>query len=164
MADDDDEEEVLSYEDEDDEDEDDEEEEELDKSAAMVLWTKRSAFFLGVCGFVVMFLLSFDFENYLDTKMVLISFTKGMCAALLFWLAGLIIGNIFLKGLITDIPVDQNHLIDGGILQRIYMYQQKLNYDMDGNVIQIDPRNDTIVTTKSARIKKNPEESKEKKK
>ncbi|MDR2694294.1 MAG: efflux RND transporter permease subunit [Chitinispirillales bacterium] len=140
----------------DDYDEDDEDEEEQpDKAAAMVLWTKRLAFFLGVCAFVVMFLLSYDFESYLDAKMLVIAMIKGLCAALLFWMAGLIIGNIFLKGLVTDIPVDQNHLIDGGILQRIYLYQQRLNYDMDGNIIQIDPRNDTIVKTKSARIKKN---------
>jgi hypothetical protein len=138
-----------------DEDEDEDEEDELpDKSAAMVLWTKRMAFFLGCCAFFVMFMLSFDFEDYLNTKMIVISMIKGLCAALLFWIAGLIIGNIFLKGLVTDVPVDQNHLIDGGILQRIYMYQQRLNYDMDGNIIQIDPRNDTIVKTKSARIKK----------
>jgi hypothetical protein len=158
MAEDDDDDYVPDY---DEDDEEEEEEDELpDKAAAMVLWTKRVAFFLGACAFVVMLLLSYDFENYLDSKMALIAMIKGMCAALLFWLAGLIIGNIFLKGLITGIPVDQNHLIDGGVLQRIYMYQQQLNYDMDGNVIQIDPRNDTIVTTKSARIKKHPEEDK----
>jgi hypothetical protein len=138
-----------------DDDDDDMEEEELpDKAAAMVLWTKRSAFFLGFCAFVVMFLLSYDFENYLDTMMITVAAIKGVGAALIFWLAGLIIGNIFLKGLVTDIPVDQNHLVDGGILQRIYLYQQRLNYDMDGNIIQIDPRNDTIVKTKSARLKK----------
>jgi hypothetical protein len=150
------------YED-DDEDEDEEEEEDLsDKAAAMVLWTKRSAFALGACAFFVMFALSFDFENYLDTMMIVTTMIKASCAALLFWIAGLIIGNIFLKGLVTDVPVDQNHLIDGGILQRIYMYQQRLNYDMDGNIIQIDPRNDTIVKTKSARIKKNDDEDKNK--
>jgi len=141
--------------DDEDEDEDEDEEELTDKAAAMVLWTRRSAFFLGACAFVVMFLLSFDFEDYMDTMMIVIAVIKGAGAALLFWMAGLIIGNIFLKGLVTDIPVDQNHLIEGGILQRIYMYQQRLNYDMDGNIIQIDPRNDTIVKTKSARIKKN---------
>jgi hypothetical protein len=147
-------------EDDDDLDDDDEEEEEQpDKSAPMVLWTKRTAFFLGVCAFAVMFLLSYDFTNYLETKMIIIAFVKGLCAGLLFWLAGLIIGNIFLRGLVTDVPVDQTHLIDGGILQRIYLYQQRLNYDMDGNVIQIDPRNDTIVKTKTARVKKNQESS-----
>jgi len=145
----------MAYDDDEDEDDDEEEEEEQpDKAAAMVLWTKRSAFFLGACAFIVMFLLSYDYENYLDTMMIVIAVIKGLCAALLFWIAGLIIGNIFLKGLVTDIPVDQTHLIDGGILQRIYLYQQRLNYDMDGNIIQIDPRNDTIVKTKSARIKK----------
>jgi len=140
--------------DDEDEDDEDEDEEQLDKSAAMVLWTKRTAFFLGFCAFIVMFLLSYDFEHYQDAKMIVIAVVKGLCASLLFWIAGLIIGNIFLKGLVTDIPVDQNHLIDGGILQRIYMYQQRLNYDMDGNIIQIDPRNDTIIKTRSARIKK----------
>jgi hypothetical protein len=153
-----DEEEDYAVDDEDDDEE--EEEEEFDKSAAMVMWTKRSAFFLGACAFIVMFLLSFDFENYQDMTMVLIAVIKGLCAALLFWIAGLIIGNIFLRGLVTGVPVDQNHLIEGGILQRIYMYQQRLNYDMDGNIIQIDPRNDTIVKTKSARIKKQDDEKK----
>jgi hypothetical protein len=138
----------------DDDDDELDEEEQPDKAAAMVLWTKRSAFFLGSCAFAVMFLLSYDFENYLDTTMITVAAIKGIGAALIFWLAGLIIGNIFLKGLVTDIPVDQTHLVDGGILQRIYLYQQRLNYDMDGNIIQIDPRNDTIIKTKSARLKK----------
>ncbi|MDR0331481.1 MAG: hypothetical protein LBH93_07230 [Chitinispirillales bacterium] len=137
-------------------DELDDGEEHVNKASAMVLWTKRSAFFLGFCAFVVMFLLSYDFENYFDTKVIAIAMIKGLGAGLLFWVAGLIIGNIFLKGLVTDVPVDQNHLVDGGILQRIYLYQQRLNYDMDGNVIQIDPRNDTIVKNKTAKVKKDP--------
>jgi len=145
---------------EDDEEEEEDEDDLSDKAAAMVLWTKRTAFFLGACAFIVMFLLSYDFGNYQDTKMIIIAAVKGACAALLFWIAGLIIGNIFLRGLVTGIPVDQSHLIDGGILQRIYLYQQRLNYDMDGNIIQIDPRNDTIVKTKSARIKKNDDKDK----
>ena len=138
-------------------DEDDEDgEEHVNKASSMIRWTGRSAFFLGFCAFVVMFLLSYDFENYFDSKMIIIATVKGMGAGLLFWIAGLIIGNIFLKGLVTDVPVDQNHLVDGGILQRIYLYQQRLNYDMDGNVIQIEPRNDTIVKSKTAKAKKDP--------
>ncbi|MCL2219382.1 MAG: hypothetical protein FWC23_05515 [Chitinispirillia bacterium] len=132
-----------------DEDEDEEEisgeEASRSKAAAMVLWTKRLAFFLGFCAFVVMFLVSYDFENYFDTMVIVIATMKGFAASLVFWLVGLILGNIFLKGLITDIPVNHEHLIDGGLLQRIYLYQQRLNYDQDGNVIQVDPRTDTIV-------------------
>jgi hypothetical protein len=123
------------------------------KAAAMVIWTIRSAFFLGFCAFIVMFIISFDFDNYLEARSFVIAMIKGLCAGLLFWMAGLVMGNIFLKGLITDIPVDQSHLVDGGVLQRIYLYQQRLNYDMDGNVIQIDPRTETIVK-KSAKGKK----------
>ncbi|MDR2578366.1 MAG: hypothetical protein LBC70_06095 [Chitinispirillales bacterium] len=123
------------------------------KASAMVIWTKRSAFFLGFCAFIVMFMLSFDFENYLEARSFAIAMVKGFCAGLLFWTAGLIMGNIFLKGLIADIPVDQSHLVDGGVLQRVYLYQQRLNYDMDGNVIQVDPRTDTIVK-KSVKSKK----------
>jgi len=118
------------------------------KTHAMILWTRRSAFFLAFCAFIAMFLMSFDFRAYSDVKMIIIAAIKGLGAALLFWLAGLIIGNIFLKGLITDVPADQEHLLDGGLLQRIYLYQERLNHDMDGNVIQIDPVNDMIVRKK----------------
>jgi hypothetical protein len=122
-----------------------EEEMSANKASEMIQWTRRLAFLLGFSAFIVMFLVSYDFENYFDTKVIIISSVKGLGAALLFWIAGLIIGNIFLRGLVTDIPVNQEHLVDGGLLQRIYLYQQRLNYDQDGNVIQVDPRTDTIV-------------------
>jgi len=136
--------------DEDEDDDDDDDEARKDavskvKAAGMLLWTRRLAFFLGFCGFVVMFLVSFDFDDYFNYSVIIIATVKGLGTAMLFWMAGLIIGNIFLKGLITDIPVDQDHLLEGGMLQRIYLYQQLLNYDQDGNVIQVDPRTDTIV-------------------
>ena len=142
----------MAYNDDDENDDDDDllkkaEEEAAcaEKAAAMVAWTKRCAFFLGFCAFIVMFMLSYDFENYADTKVIVKSIIMGLGAFLLLWVSGLIIGNIFLRGLITDIPVEHEHLVDGGILQRIYLYQQRLNYDEDGNVIQVDPRTDTIV-------------------
>jgi len=133
--------------DETDDDDDLREEEEAseNKAAEMIQWTKRLASFLGICAFIAMFLVSYDFENYFDTGVIIKSTIMGLGAALLFWVAGLIIGNIFLRGLVTDIPVSQEHLVDGGLLQRIYLYQQHLNYDQDGNVIQVDPRTDTIV-------------------
>jgi hypothetical protein len=118
------------------------------KTYAMVLWTRRSAFFLAFCAFIAMFLVSFDFGAYSDVKVIIISTVKGLGAALLFWLAGLIIGNIFLKGLITDVPADQEHLLEGGLLQRIYLYQERLNHDMDANVIQVDPVTEMIVRKK----------------
>jgi hypothetical protein len=121
----------------------------VSKTAGMVRWTKRLAFYLGFCAFVVMFLVSYDFADFASGRVIAIATIKGTCAGLLFWIAGLIIGNIFLKGLIADVPVEQSHLVDGGILQRIYLYQQRLNYDADGNVIHIDSRNDTIVRKKA---------------
>jgi len=119
------------------------------KASAMVLWTRRSAFFLAFCAFIAMFLMSFDFGAYSDIKMIIIATIKGLGAALLFWLAGLIMGNILLKGLITDVPADQEHLLDGGLLQRIYLYQERLNHDMDGNIIQIDPVTEMIIRKKA---------------
>jgi hypothetical protein len=121
------------------------EDDNADKAAGMVIWTKRVAFFLGFCAFCVMFIVCFEIKDYANTKMILIAAIKGFSAGLLIWVAGLIIGNIFIKGLVTGVPVDQDHLVDGGLLQRIYLHQQRLNYDHDGNVIQIDSRNDTII-------------------
>ncbi|MDR3011805.1 MAG: hypothetical protein LBU70_01165 [Chitinispirillales bacterium] len=136
-------------------DEDDAQDENSEnKAAAMVVWTKRTAFFLGFCAFIVMFLVSYDFMNFFDTKVIVVSIIKSLCAFLLFWVGGLIIGNILLKGLIADIPVDQAHLVDGGILQRVYLYQQRLNYDLDGNVILVDPRTDQVVRKADMKDKK----------
>jgi len=58
----------------------------------------------------------------------------------MFWLAGLVMGNIFLKSLVSDVPVDPSNLVEGGILQRVYLYQKRLDPYLTGsaNVITID--------------------------
>jgi hypothetical protein len=118
------------------------------RTASMVKWTKRSAFLLGLCAFGVTFLVTFDFDNYFDAGVILSSGIKGMAAGVLFWLSGLVIGNIFLRGLVTDVPVDPSNLVEGGVLQRLYLYQKRLDpYLTDNaNVIQvevpIDPKAD----------------------
>jgi len=118
------------------------------RTASMVKWTKRSAFLLGLCAFGVTFLVSFQYDNYFDAGMILFSGIKGMAAGVLFWLTGLVIGNIFLKGLVTDVPVDPSNLVEGGILQRLYLYQKRLDPYLTGNAnvidveILIDPKKD----------------------
>ena len=116
------------------------------RTASMVKWTKRTAFLLGLCAFGVTFLVSFHYENYMDVGMILSSGIKGMAAGVIFWLAGLVIGNIFLKGLVTDVPVDPSNLIEGGVLQRLYLYQKRLDPYLTGNAnvieveVMIDPK------------------------
>jgi hypothetical protein len=120
------------------------------RTASMVKWTKRTAFLLGLCAFGVTFLVSFDFENYIDVGMILTAGIKGMGAGVLFWLAGLVIGNIFLRGLVTDVPVDPSNLVEGGVLQRLYLYQKRLDpyLTSNANVIEVevlvDPKNNAV--------------------
>ena len=118
------------------------------RTASMVKWTKRSAFLLGLCAFGVTFLVSFDFENYFDAGVILTAGIKGAGAGVIFWLTGLVIGNIFLKGLVADVPVDPSNLVEGGILQRLYLYQKRLDPYLTGNAnvieveVLIDPKKD----------------------
>jgi len=45
--------------------------------------------------------------------------------------------------LVTDVPPDPAHLVEGGILQRIYLYQQSLFPESRGNTLQIKNKGDS---------------------
>jgi len=119
-----------------------------ERTASMVKWTKRTAFLLGLCAFGVTFLVTFQYDNYMDVGMILTAGIKGMAAGVMFWLTGLVIGNIFLKGLVADVPVDPSNLVEGGVLQRLYLYQKRLDPYLSGNAnvieieVLIDPKKD----------------------
>ncbi|MCL2690001.1 MAG: hypothetical protein FWE57_09190 [Chitinispirillia bacterium] len=111
-----------------------------ERTASMVKWTKHTAFLLGLCAFGVTFLVSFQYDNYMDVGMILFCGIKGMGAGVMFWLSGLVIGNIFLKGLVNDVAVDPSNLVEGGVLQRLYLYQKRLDPYLSDNadVIQVE--------------------------
>ncbi|MDR0307731.1 MAG: hypothetical protein LBI42_12965 [Chitinispirillales bacterium] len=112
-----------------------------ERTASMVKWTKRTAALLGLSAFGVTFLVNFEFEIF-EAAPILSAGLKGTAAGVIFWFTGLIVGNIFLKSLVSDVPADPSNLVEGGILQRVYLYQKRLDPYLNGNanVIQVEAK------------------------
>ncbi len=103
----------------------------------IVRWTKRLAMFLAATVFFIILAASYDFTDPYSLHNLVNSSVKALAAGLLFWFAGLIVCDIFLKGIVTDIPTDSSDLVDGGILQRIYLQQHNSDPDGVGNKVVI---------------------------
>ncbi len=92
----------------------------------MMYWIKRMARMLGMLTFFVVFFLGIDPEDPFNANVAAIAFFKGLAGAFLFWLLGFIIADIVVKGLVTDVPTDDNDTVEGGLLQRIHNVQSSL--------------------------------------
>ncbi|MDO5576394.1 MAG: hypothetical protein Q4F84_04890 [Fibrobacter sp.] len=92
----------------------------------MVYWIKKLALILAFFVFFALLFVnlsnldSFEFEN------MIMSVIKSFFGAALFWFTGFIIGDIFLKGIVTDIEHDEMNGLEGGMIQRIDMKKQDL--------------------------------------
>ena len=92
----------------------------------MVFWIKRFATILGLLTFFVVLITNVNYSDPLNVETLLPALIKAFVGATLFWLAGIIVGDILIKNVITDIDTVKDDLIDGGILQRVYDQKVKL--------------------------------------
>lgn len=109
----------------------------------MVRWTKRLARIMAAGAFVVTLLVCYDYVDPYSIGTALSAVIKACISGALFWFAGLIISDILLKGLVSDIQPDPEHLVEGGLLQRIYLHQQSLIPGSRGNSIMIQNNADS---------------------
>jgi hypothetical protein len=86
----------------------------------MIYWIKRTAFILGVGAFFIVFFLGIDFADIFNPETLAVALLKGIAGAALFWTMGFIIGDIVLKGIVTDAQTDENDTAEGGIIQRLH--------------------------------------------
>lgn len=86
----------------------------------MVYWIKKTAFLLGISAFFgILFISMFSSNDPLDIGNILCSIIKGLLGGGLLWFAGFILGDIIFKGILTDVPIDKDNLVEGGLIQRI---------------------------------------------
>jgi hypothetical protein len=45
--------------------------------------------------------------------------------AALLWIVGIVIADILVKGIITDIDIDRKNLVEGGLLQQVHAIRAK---------------------------------------
>jgi hypothetical protein len=91
----------------------------------MIAWIKRIASILAIATFFVLLLLGLVSSQSFSWEAFAPAFVRAFAGAALFWIVGIIIGDIVLKGVITDIEIDQKNLIEGGLLQQVHAIKER---------------------------------------
>jgi len=85
----------------------------------MVYWIKKIALLLAMTVFFMLLILSLAGGNEYTLQSLSLSLIRALIGASLAWVVGIVIADILLKGLLSDIEGDQKALMEGGLLQRI---------------------------------------------
>jgi len=91
----------------------------------MAYWIKKFARIVGIISFFTIFFATLDMSNPLNIYTMTLAFIKGIAAAVLFWFAGFVIGDIVFKGVVEDVPKEEIDELEGGILQRVRQTRQE---------------------------------------
>lgn len=81
---------------------------------------------MAIGSFFIAFFLGMDPNDPFDKNMLVVAFLKGCAGAFLFWAAGFVLGDIVIKGIVSDIGADEKDALEGGVLQRLYTMQGSL--------------------------------------
>jgi hypothetical protein len=98
----------------------------------MTYWIKRIAGMLSFGSFFIGFFMSIDPSNPFDAGALAIACFKGGAGALMFWAAGFVMADIVVKGLVTDLHTEQKDVVEGGLLQRIFVVQSARTPEFEG--------------------------------
>ncbi|NLP01095.1 MAG: hypothetical protein GX089_01230 [Fibrobacter sp.] len=92
----------------------------------MVFWIKRVATILCfITFFAVLFVNLAGCTDIFDPQCLIPALIKATLSGALFWFAGFIAGDIFFKGVLTDIEVDDSNLLEGGLLQQVHLKREQ---------------------------------------
>jgi hypothetical protein len=69
--------------------------------------------------FFMLFIVSLTRGNEYTLQLLSLSLIRAVVGASLAWVVGIVIADILLKGVLSDIEGDQKSLIEGGLLQRV---------------------------------------------
>jgi hypothetical protein len=97
----------------------------IEMGAKMVFWIKKFAFIVGLITFFASMMIHFSGPDPFNYNLLLPATIKALLGASILWFTGFIIGDIFFKGVLTDVPLERNNLIEGGMLQYIHLKKEK---------------------------------------
>ena len=85
----------------------------------MIYWIKKIAMLLGMTVFFMVFVFSLMGGHEYSLQTLSLSLVRAVVGASLAWVVGIVIADILLKGVLSDIENDQKVLLEGGLLQRM---------------------------------------------
>lgn len=92
----------------------------------MVRLIRKIASLIGISTFFLLFFLSLAVSQEFTLQSLAVSLGRAVIGGSLFWVIGIVIADILLKGVVTDIDQDKKILMEGGLLQRVQTIQSDL--------------------------------------
>ena len=86
----------------------------------MVYTIKKLARIIALCSFFILFLCGIDLIDPFNLNSIIPAFLKALFGSILLWFTGLVFCDILIKGVVEDIPEENEDVTEGGMLQRIY--------------------------------------------
>lgn len=74
--------------------------------------------------FLLMLFVGIDFFEPLSLDTIIPSTIRAGLVAFLFWISGLVAGDVIIKGIVDDINIDSLDPLEGGLEQRLYGEKQ----------------------------------------
>ena len=91
----------------------------------MLFWIKKAAAVLGIAAFFLLLLFGMAGSRQFTFEALVPVFFRAVLGAGLFWVIGIVIADILVKGIITDASIDRQHLVEGGLLQRVLFVKEQ---------------------------------------
>ena len=85
----------------------------------MVDWIKKIALILGISVFFLLLIIGIAGAGEYTLHSLSVAFIRAFFGASLAWVVGIIIADILLKGMVSDIENDRSALMEGGLMQRL---------------------------------------------
>ncbi len=86
---------------------------------------KQVAVLVAILVFITILLVGYRFDLPLTMELLVPLLIKSCIGAALFWIGGLIIGDIIVKGIVEDIDTEKLEPLHGGFEQRIHEAKRK---------------------------------------
>jgi len=91
----------------------------------MIYWIKRISALLGISTFFMLFLIGMVSSHCISWEALAGAFGHALTGGVLFWIIGIVVADILLKGILSDVEVDKQYLLDGGLLQQMQVIKDK---------------------------------------
>ncbi len=96
--------------------------------------------------FFIIFLTGTLSHKVITTDILIATLLKAFVGALIFWLIGIIISDIAIKGMIENLDLDDKNIWSGGLLTRVAQEKEKMLKDQESEKIDeitLDEKNTT---------------------
>jgi hypothetical protein len=91
----------------------------------MIYWIKKCASILGIAAFFVLLFTGIVSSGQFSWECFVPACARAFGGAALLWVLGIVVADILVKGIITDIEVDKECLVEGGLLQQVHAVREK---------------------------------------